>query len=217
MNCYCYETDTDFVLCVEDAEEELKENIIAGWFKESDNIYIKPYPLIDIKNGGDIRDIELVKRNFARLGMFMFHNMDDWQSDIKHIAQILSDNGLEWYIAGSISEAILGVEIEPHDIDIIVHTDDFFKVKEIFIDSVVEPFIDNKGHWVVRYFGRICLNKGFVDIIADEAWNKDKKQYDMVSWFGYNLFIEPLQTRYKIEISRNRIDRIKAFEEYMNR
>jgi len=38
-----------------------------------------------------------------------------------------------------------------------------------------------------------------------------------VSWNEYDIFIEPLQNQYKVEIQRNRKDRIKAIEEFMNR
>ena len=108
-----------------------------------------------------------------------------------------------------------GVNVIPHDIDIIVHTKDFFKVKHTFADNVVEPFIDNKGTWVVRYFGRLCLNKGYLDIAADEKMNLENHKYEKVNWQGYDIFIEPLKERHKIEVSRNRIDRISAIEEYI--
>jgi hypothetical protein len=135
------------------------------------------------------------------------------------LAEKFSENGIEWYIIGSVSEAVLGVNVKPHDIDIIVHTKDFYKVKSIFPECVVEPFVDNKGIWLVRYFGRLCLDGALVDIAADDKMNLEnhQHQYEKVSWNGCDVFIEPIQDRYKVEIQRDRKDRIKAIEEYMNR
>jgi hypothetical protein len=215
MKCYCYETETEFIFCVEDADIIFEDNLQAAWFKKNDKGFIKSYPK-EMDDGVDAYDKELVKRNFARLGQSMFEGVFDWKNVLLLIAQKFLDNGIEWYIIGSTSEAVLGVNIKPHDIDIIVHTKDFYKVKNIFSDYVVEPFVDNKGTWLVRYFGRLCLDGALVDIAADEKMNLGNHQYDKVSWNDYDIFIEPLQVRYQTELDRNREERIKAIDEYMN-
>ena len=121
--------------------------------------------------------------------------------------------GIEWYIIGSVSEAALGVDIKPHDMDIVVHTKDFYKVKDLFREYVIEPFGDNKGTWLVRYFGKLYIDGASVDIVADEKMNFEN--HVKVSWNGYDIFILPLKIRYEIEIQRDRKDRIKAIEEFM--
>ena len=134
-------------------------------------------------------DKELIGRNFARLGRSMFEGEFDWKGVLRLLAQRFSENGIEWYIIGSTSEAVLGADVRPHDIDVVVHTRDFYKVKSVFRDCVVEPFVDNKGTWVVRYFGRLCLNGALVDIAADERMNLEnhQHQYYNTSWNGYDL------------------------------
>lgn len=214
MKCYCYETETEFIFCVEDADIKFEDNLQAALWKKTDKKFIKAYPK-EMDDGVDAKDKELVKRNFARLGQLMFEGVFDWKKVLLLLAQKLSDNGIEWYIIGSASEAVLGVNIKPHDIDIIVHTRDFYKVKSIFPDYIVEPFVDNKGTWLVRYFGRLCLDGALLDIAADEKMNLENHQYDKVSWNDYDIFIEPLQVRYQTELDRNRKERIKAIEEYM--
>lgn len=217
MKCYCYETETDFVLCVEDAGMNYEEKILHAWYKKTDKRFLKIYSR-NIEDGGVCEeDKELIKRNFARLGQSMFEGVFDWQNILLLLAQKFSENGIEWYLFGSTSEALLGVNIKPNDMDIIVHTRDFYKVKSLFSDYVVEPFGDNKGTWIVRYFGRLCLEGALIDIAADDKMNMEnhQHQYEKVLWNGFEVFIEPLQDRYKVEISRNRIDRIKAIEKYM--
>ena len=219
MKCYVRETDTEFILCVEDVEPEYKENILSAWFEETDNGFIKSYKK---QGGADVEwyknadDKERIKKNFATLGESMFKGCSDWQTALLTFAQKCQSRQIEWYIFGSVSEAVLGVNIKPRDIDIIIHTRDFYKVKDIFPNCVVEPFVDNKDTWLVRYFGRLCVEGVFVDIAADHKMNLENRQYAQVFWKGYEMLAVPLQERYQIELSgKNRAERIKAIEEYM--
>jgi hypothetical protein len=217
MKCYCYETESDFILCVEEVDERFHDVIQHAWFEKTDNKFLKVYPMKGIDNGVTAEDKELVKNNFARLGQSMFEGMldCDWKSALLLFAEKCKDIGIEWYIFGSISEAVLGVDITPHDLDIFIHTRDFWKIKSIFSDFVIEPFVDNKGTWLVRYFGRLCLAGALFDICADEKMNVENHRYDRASWNNYDVYIEPLQIRYQLELKRNREDRIKAIETYM--
>jgi len=224
MKCYCYETETEFIYCVENAEGEAYKNLQADqyWTKTDDDKFVKIYP---INLGWDdawyvVPEYkEAVINNFTRLGQSWIEGVFDWENVLLLLAQMFTENGIEWWIGGSVSEAVLGVDIKPHDIDIFVHTKDFYKVKDLTCEYVVEPLGDNKGNWLVRYFGKLCVNGASVDIAADEKLNVENNQqfYEKVLWNGYNLFITPLQDRYNIEIQRDRKDRIKAIEEFMNR
>ena len=218
MKCYCYETDDDFILCVENAEIKHEDIILHAWFKKIENGYVKTYPM---KNGVDDKWYrkseykELIKRNFSRLGQSMFSGVFDWENVLTFIAKKFYENRIEWYIFGSSSEKVIGVNITPNDVDIIVHTKDFYKVNEIFIDNVVEPFVDNKGTWLVRYFGRLCVGGAIIDVVADEKMNIENHHYDKIMWNGFEIFVEPFQTRYALETERNRPDRLNAMKEYM--
>ena len=219
MKCYCYETDTDFIFCVENTEAKYEDIILHAWFEKTDSGYVKTHPT---KSGADdtwhkkTEYKELIKRNFARLGQSMFSGVFDWENVLTLLAQKFSKNKIEWYIFGSSSEKVLGVNITPNDVDIIVHTKDFYKVNDLFLDNVVEPFVDNKGTWLVRCFGRLCVGGAIIDIVADEKMNMENHHYDKVTWKGFDVFIEPFQTRYMLETKRNRADRLKAMDEYMN-
>jgi hypothetical protein len=51
-------------------------------------------------------------------------------------------------------------------------------------------------------------------VCADEKMNLENHQYDKTTWNNYDVYIEPLQVRYQLELQRNREDRIKAMEAY---
>ena len=217
MKCYCYETEMQLVLCVEEVDPKYEKNLLSAWFEKNDFGFTKTYPMTDKENGVSKDDINNVKNNFARLGQSMFIGNLDWKKTLPFIANKFLDNKIEWYILGSVGDAVRGLNIVPHDMDIIIHTKDFYKVKDLFSDYVVEPFVDNKGTWLVRYFGRLCMGGAYIDIVADEKLNLENHNYDVVSWNGFNLFLELFENRYQMELQRNRPERIKAMEEYMEK
>lgn len=208
MKCYCYETESEFILCAENVEEAHVNGVKAAWFEEENTRFVKRYP-------SSVNDKALVSENFARLGEAMLTNAGDWQMALASFAQKSAESGIEWYITGSISEAARGVKIEPHDIDIVVHERDFYKVRDVFSDCVVEPFVDNNGTWIVRYFGRLCLDGVMVDVVADESRNAENHLYEHIMWRGHDLAVEPLEVRLAIERERERTDRIVAIENHM--
>jgi hypothetical protein len=220
MKCYCYETDTEFVFCAEGASEKQEEILKDAWWKKSGDWFLKIYPIVDTVHGAwynNTEEKEALKRNFARLGPSMFDGTFDWKSNLMYLAEKFKETGIEWYVIGSISEAVRGVKIQPGDMDIIVHTKDFFKVKTLSPENVIEPFVDNHGTWLVRYFGRLCVDGAIIDIAADDKMNleNDGHRYEKVMFEGHELWIEPLQDRYQVEIERKREDRIKAIEAYI--
>ncbi len=220
MKCYCYETETEFVFCAEGADEKQEEGLKDAWWKKSGDRFLKIYPFVDTVHAAwynNAEDKEIIKRNFARLGPSMFDGDFDWKGYLRLLAGKFKENRIEWYVIGSVSEAVRGVQIQPGDMDIIVHTKDFFKVKTLFFEYVVEPFVDNHGTWLVRYFGRLCLNGAIIDIAADEKMNLEsgEHRYEKVVVEGIELWVEPLQDRYQVEIERKREDRIKAIETFM--
>lgn len=223
MKCYCYETDLSFIFCAEDVESTQLESMIRhkGW-KEIDGKFLMPYPQHMFTSP---RDKELMNDNFARFGQAMFKSGlfgFDWEKPLELLSQKFKENEIEWYIVGSVSDTVRGVDVIPGDIDIVIHTRDYDKVKNIcyshYSDSIMSPFTDNRGLFPLRFIGRLFLAGALFEIAADEEWNMENRKptYEMVSWNGFDLYVDALQLRYDIERGRKREDRIKAIEAYMN-
>lgn len=224
MRFHCYEAETEFVFCVEGAKGEVYDALQTDpyWTEAGDHRFIKVYSTdTDFDDAWylDPTYKEAIAQNFARLGESWIRGEFDWESVLLKLARMFLENEIRWYVTGSASEAVLGVNVRPNDLDIVVHTDDFFKVKDLTHEYVIEPLGDNKGNWIIRYFGKLCVDGASVDIAADEKMNpeNDRTQYEKVLWNGYEVHITPLHERYAVEIQRGRKDRIKAIEEYMNR
>ncbi len=222
MKLYCYETESMFVFCVENPNEEILHNLQSHpyWAKTDDSKFIKVYPMDTGWDDAWYLDLaykKTISSNFARLGESWIKGKFDWKSVLSKLARMFLENQIEWYIIGSASEAVLGVNVNPHDLDIVVHTRDFYKVKALTLEYVIEPLCDNKGSWIYRYFGKLCVDGASVEIVADERLNMDnaRKRYERVIWKGYEVYITPLHERYAVEIKRGRKDRIEVMEQHM--
>lgn len=223
MKCYCYENESNFIFCVEDVENIHLENFVRhkGW-EETDGKLLMPYPQHMFP---DNWDKDLISRNFSRLGQAVFESGllgFDWEKPLELMAQKFEEHGIEWYLIGSASDAIRGIDVKPGDIDLVIHTRNYKKVKDIFYsqfsDSIISPFTDNKGLLPLQYITRLFLDGALFEIAADENWNLRKRQpiYEKTTWHGYNFYVEALQLRYQIERWRKREDRIKAIEAFMS-
>jgi hypothetical protein len=240
MKCYCYETDSAFVFCVEDVENAQLEDVIQhkAW-KKTDDKFLMLFPLNAFSNQ---REKELISGNFSRLGQAIFESSlsgVEWEKPLEMVAQKLNENGIEWYIVGSVCDALRGINVTPSDIDIVILTRDYCKAKDAcylnFPDSVIAPFMGNQDpkYFVspLKYFGRLFLAEAMIEVAADEIWDLESRhaerkkavwrdyehsEYEKIVWRGHNIYLESFQHRYQIEKTRNREDRIKAFEEYMN-
>jgi len=234
MKCYCNETDTMFIFCVEEVKNAPLEDVIQhmAWKKDGGK-FLLSYPQNAFSNQSEK---ELISSNFSRCGQAVFESSLSgfgWKKPLELLARTFNENKIEWYIVGSIGDLLRGVDVKPSDMDIVINTRDFFMAKDIcyqnFPDSVIAPFTDNQDTAPLRYFGRLFLAGAMVDIAADEEWNRENRQqefrwfknpisgYEKTSWNGFKIYVESLQLRYQIEIARNREDRIKAFEKHLNR
>jgi hypothetical protein len=246
LKCYCYETNSAFTFCVEDAENKQLDDVIQhmAWRKIDDK-FLLTYPQTAFSSQ---HEKELIKNNFNRLGEKMFSSSlsgFDWKPPLEMLARKFNEHRVEWYIVGSIGDALRGVDVKPSDIDIVVHTKDYANAKEIcyfdFPDSIIAPFtgcpdispqkfFDNPNGYFINpltYFGRMFLNGAMIEVTADKAWDAESRQqgfrgfsgqiskYEKFLWNGYDLCLESIQLRREVEIARDRKDRVKALEEYM--
>ncbi len=210
MKCYAELLDNKFTYYIEGVPEENETFVTSMFMQKVGDRFIKEYGM------NEYIEPELLNCNYCRLVEKMVEDQGkNWENALLFWIEIVKNHDIEWYLRGSAVDAVRGARIVPHDLDIAIHTRDFFKIKDIFRDYVIEPFIDNHGTWVVRFFGRLCLEKVMVDVDADESDNAENYEftYEEVQWHGHTILMEPFEKRYHTEILRGRIDRIEKLDE----
>lgn len=214
MKCYCKETESEFIFCVEDAPESAWDEVEMAFFQKEETCFYKKYP-------NDIPDKEIISKNFSIYAPDMFlRKYFDWEKALDTFYNIAKENSINWYLAGSMVATIRGIEIVPHDIDITVNVEDFEKTRVAFSKYIIEPFVDNGGSWVVRYFGRLCISGVMIDIAADQSLQPHNMELDDVCWRHYSLKTETLQKCFDINVIRNRSEhaqKIKVFLDKSNK
>jgi len=212
MRCLANIEENQIILSVENIEtEELKDTVCAAFFKETKGKYVKIF-------SKDYPEVELIKKNFPRMAEKMFTGKDaDWRKALMSFAEVCKQKNIQWYLSGSCCEAVRGMPITPHDIDIHIFTEQFYDVRDAFPEYIMEPFQDLGNSWVVRYFGRLCIEGIQIDLAADEKANLDNHVYDNINWNGIQIFLEPVELRLEIEKTRNRKERIDMILDYINK
>lgn len=176
-----------------------------------------------------IDNIEQVKTNFAAYAEEMFAQQGYfkpvlWEDALLAFIEKVRGKDIDWWLTGSCATCVRGINIEPHDVDIMLNSKDIEKIKDILCDYIVEPIIDSKG-WIVDYFGVLFLNAR-IDLAFDPAeWVDSQGKADFgpyasnhleeVVWKGNMIKVPPLQLQLDANKNRQRLDRVKAIEDFL--
>jgi hypothetical protein len=187
MKCLVNIEGNQIILSVENIEtEKLKNTVCAAFFKESNGKYVKTF-------SKDFPEADLIEKNFPRMAETMFTGKGaEWRKALMSFAEVCKQKSIQWYLSGSCCEAVRGMKITPHDIDVHIFTEQFYDVRDAFPEYIMEPFQDLGNSWAVRYFGRLCIEGIQIDVAADEKANLNNHLYDSIYWNGIQIFLEPL-------------------------
>jgi len=210
MKCYCKDDGEQFTFYVENSPEYCWDEIEKAFFQRNGDVFTKAYPSF-------IRDKTIIADNFARFAPDMFlRSAFCWEAALEEFCRLAQNNGIRWCLIGSMTAVIRGIDIVPHDIDIVVSVDDFEKAREVFLPFIIEPFVDNGGTWVVRYFGRICIAGVMIDIAADKRFD-ESNDWDFYRWKNFLISAEGLDRFYEVNVARKRLDYACKIKEYLTR
>ena len=141
--------------------------------------------------------------------------MKDWETAFECFCKMAKENKIDFYLIGSITAAIRGVNIIPNDIDIIVDICDFWRARDLFEAFIIEPFSEYSKNDVVRFFGKISINNIVIDISAKPKNIYGCHTIEMLCWNGYILKSQTLELLLKVYKKNNRLEYVKAIEDYM--
>ena len=198
--------DEELILMIED-DKVHSQKLQDALYQREGEYYCKKFY-------GRFPRAEKLMANFSRL---MPSALEDgnWDRALLSIAEICKENHIVWFLTGSACDAVRGIDVFPHDLDIQIAINHWHRAEEIFVDYTVEPFIETKG-WVRDYWSRLAVEDTLVDLVADEKYDFPHHEYEPFLWKGHLLWLEPFMVRYKTELARGRKDRIAAFEDYIS-
>ena len=150
----------------------------------------------------------------------------DWETALQETTETLYRHGIRWWLAGSAACSVRGIDIAPHDIDIMTYLSEVPKFRDAFARHRFEPFHHVTG-WVVKGFGVVYVN-GRVDIAFDPEESSDangildcgvyaSQHLEEVAWNGYRIMVPPVELHIAGNESRGLQKRVELIKAYIAR
>lgn len=215
------ETGADVLYKVSDFDSKYEPILKMCFYEAKDDFYFKRYPV-------NSKYINKMMKRYAEKANLMFDQLGyfadiPWESGLLKFCEKTKNSNIKWWLTGSCAACIRGIEINPHDIDIMINSQDVEEITELFQDYLIEPVTDTKG-WLTRDFGVMFMDVR-IDIASDPSPRLDETEpsdcgvfamnnLETLNWKGYEIKVPPLYLQINVNKKRGRLDRVKKMEEF---
>jgi len=216
------ENDGKIRFSISQFEEKYREIFNMCFYKEEEGVFYKDFP-------SEYPHINKIRGNFEKHGKTMFAQLGyfsdvPWSNALLSFCRMIEGHEIDWWLTGSCASCLRGIELNPHDIDIMIDSRDVAELADIFSDFLIEPIVDTGG-WLTKDFGVIFIGAR-VDIASDPVESLDdplpvdcgptaRKNLETISWNGFSVRIPPIEFQLNANRLRGRVERVKLIEEYM--
>lgn len=194
----------------------------ASYYSFEEGSYVKRF-------SKDSHNLEDAKGAFARHAEEMFSQIAGlrpvpWEDALLAFIEKIQGTGIDWWLTGSCATCLRGIDLRPHDLDIMLRSKDIDKLNQVFRGHIVEPIRSSQG-WVVDYFGVLFLNAR-IDLafdpqpFVDDPEPADFGPYAMdhleeVLWRDHTVRVPPLDLQLRVNQRRGRSDRVRAIRDHL--
>lgn len=209
--------ETEFRLI--ECEERYVPVLKTCAYAQDDDGFFKRFP-------SDTPDLESIGMNFIRNAIPMFDQLGyfapiPWEQALEVFCRRMAGSGIDWWLTGSCAACIRGVDLAPHDVDIMMDSRDCDRMIALFHGDWFEPLRDTSG-WVTKDFGVLFLHAR-IDIAGDPRPDIDmpnpvdfglyaQAHLEMVDWRGFRIAVPPLNLQRDVNRRRGRIERAEKIE-----
>lgn len=142
---------------------------------------------------------------------------------LRQIATSLQESGVNWAVTGSAGQALQGVAIEPHDIDVQTDREGAYEIERRFSAQVSRKVRFSSGERIRSHFGALLIDGVQVEIMgavqklqADGTWEVevDPGRYRRIISFA-DLQVPVLALEYEAEAYQKlgRLDRAELLRQ----
>jgi hypothetical protein len=164
-------------LCLADVTAELEPAVTALGFTRRGALFVRAFATVD----------EQVAARFEACAEAMVEQAAGrapapWENALELLIE--RAGGREWVLAGSAAHAVRGVDIEPHDIDVVASSSDCDAIGEALHDVLVEPVGD--GGWLGARWWRAFAGAR-IECVGDPCDRSFADVGETVVWRGHPL------------------------------
>lgn len=190
------------------------------FYAEKDGVFMKGFR-------SDASHLDKCYRNFERHIEEIILQMADvhpvpWEKALLAFLDKTECERIDWWLSGSAALAVRGVEIMPHDIDVITDEPGALKLGEVLQDYLFEPIVDTQG-WICKVFGKAFLYAA-IDVAGDVDENVGKPEpsdygpvaasrLETVEWRGNRIRVPPLDLQLRQCERRGLTDRVRKIKQ----
>ena len=194
------------------------------FYEQEGDAFVKRFP-------ADTPDLDRIMAHYEAHAEEMFLQLVyqrpvPWEDGLRRFLGRARDTGIRWWLTGSCATCLRGVDLDPHDVDIMVDSQDVARIREVFRDVVIEPIIDTNG-WLTKDFG-VLFDACRIDIASDpQACLDDPEPVDCgpyaqvnletIEWEGFRVPVPPVELQLNANRRRERHDRVQRIEAHMAR
>lgn len=221
MKATCTIKDDNVIYRLSEYEPLYEKAFQMCFYEQDEQGYFKSFP-------ASYRYTANVIKRFEAYAAQMFDQLlyripVPWEAALDAFCQRVKGSGLAWWLTGSCAACIRGVELDPHDVDIMIDSRQCSLVEDLFAEELIEPIRDTSG-WVTKDFGVLFL-EARIDIASDPSPKLDypspgdcgpyaMAHREKVNWRGYEILVPPLLLQVDVNNRRGRTQRaekIRAF------
>lgn len=194
--------------------EGVSDQALAGMFyQETDGVFERTYPPRLLFPHDDLPAMEARANCHLARELSGTFSRDALDAALERVCDLHRDAGVDWWLAGSAALYVQGLDVRPHDIDVLTARTELERLVPVVAPRVVEPFHDSTG-WVVRGFGVADFGCRVDYAFDPEPWVDQAGPVDFgpyaaahtraVLWHGRTVRVPPLETHLPANRARGR-------------
>lgn len=201
MTIHIEDTGDELVYRIEGATEPQRAVLAASVFAEANGVFTKRFAKTTLMFDHDPGSLAA---NFERHVGEQTNPADRCQrfeSALDWVCRAHRDAGVRWWLCGSGALYVRGLNVVPHDLDVMVDKTEIPRVRDVVAGRIVEPFHHVTG-WVVKGFGVVSHDFRIDYAFEPEAWvdgqgavdfgPKAGEHLEEIEWKGHLLLAPPL-------------------------
>ena len=224
MKALCTVSGDDVTYRLIDFESFYEEAFRMCYYEKDDDGYFKKFPL-------SYRYTDQVMSRFEKYAETMFDQLlyripVPWENALELFCRRVQNSGLFWWLTGSCASCIRGIDLNPHDVDIMIDSRQCSLVEDLFSQEIIEPLRDTSG-WVTKDFGVLFL-EARIDIASDPSPKLDYPEpsdcgpsalasLETALWRGYEIKVPPLELQISVNRRRERWQRAEKIAAFLEK
>jgi len=203
------------------------ETLQAMFYAFKDGGWSKGYPKPALMFS---QDLGLMEANYNAYIEDELHQesrtLNDLDAALEWLCVEFEQRGVRWWLVGSGALYVRGLDVKPHDIDVMLDKTETEKIRAMVAPYIVEPFHHVTG-WVVKGFGVVNYRYRIDFAFEPEEWVDGQDPVDFgpyaqervepVAWHGHQILVPPIELQIAPNEARGRYDRVALIREYLGK